>query len=75
MSENINKETLIIDFMEKSTSYLKEEIAQLSGLAMVDVIQQLKKGEAEGKIELTKLVDHEFWSVKDTGDSAKPDSK
>ena len=53
--------------MEPATSYLKEEIDQLSGLSMVDVIQQLKKGEVEGKIEITMIVDHEFWSIKDQG--------
>ena len=75
------KEILITDFMEQSTSYLKEEIAQLSELSMVDVIQQLQTGKEQGIIELTKLGDHEFWSKlphpikKDTGDNAKPDPK
>ena len=64
------EDILITGFMELSTSYLREEIAQLSGLSLADVIEQLQKGVDQGIIESTKIGDHQFWSKKD-----KPDPK
>ena len=58
------KEILILDFMLSNTSYLKEELAHLSELPLSEVITQLKKLDTEGKIELTDIDGHEFWSKK-----------
>ncbi len=65
MSDKEQEEILITNFMEIDTSYLKEEIAQLSGLSLVDVIEQLQKGKDDGRIELTDQNGYEFWSKKE----------
>ena len=55
----------ILDIMKLNTSYLKEELAYLTDLPLSIVVQDLKKFQADGKIELTNTNNYEFWSKKD----------